>query len=309
MANGDISKAVTDAMSEDDGALQAEMDKVLAASQSDLDQGPPVPRQQLDQPEAPEGSQPDEAAISGETESAETPQGTADEVPTEYFGLDLSDLSAEKRGEIITAFKEQDKFIGKLLQEQAEEPAPAVSQPAPVEEEAPYEYSDADVASALGIDLEDPYGAEQAKVAVPLARQLMEQKRTLDQLVQDQEVRETERIWEGGLDRLEAQYGKLPVERTRVFEMAVDEGIATPEDAYWRVAGPARASLVERIQAARAEQLRDGKRAATGTRPRSSAPVTPASLKARDVKNGVWEGAAAAAAELGISWDEATKQQ
>lgn len=248
------------------------------------------------------GAQPDVEPETGSTESETT--GTDSDAPAEYFGVDLSELPAEKRREIIAGFRERDDYISKLLREKAEPSTEAPAAP-PVEAE---ELTDDALLQALGLDPEnDMFDQHTAKVALPLARQLLETKAAVDQLMQTQSISQAERFWNSSLDSLEKQFGELPIDRVAVLEFAAENQIADPQDAYWRIMGPVRQQLMNAVQTHKQSEMRDAKKGAASVRPRTTGNTTPARLEATSVRNAVYEAAKIAAEERGLDWEQAVK--
>jgi hypothetical protein len=237
-------------------------------------------------PDASEGGPPaDPADDTGE--STETEKSTV-EAPTEYFGLDLSDLEPERRLEIIEGMRKRDDTIGKLLRERASEEAPVVE--AAPEETA--ELSDEDIAKLLGLDTDNPFD-ETAKITIPLVRQQLAQQKQIEALVESQELGEIDRSWRQGLSAMEREFGSFPTEldHDRVMEFAAENGVASPQDAYWRIMGPGKAALSADLTLARdkSKVLADKKRAAASTRPGSSNADGNAPLEGKTVKEATKE--------------------
>src|SRR6266542_5960086 len=143
---------------------------------------------------------------------SETPTEGTDDTPTEYFGVDLSFIEdATERAKWIHEFQERDTFISQLLRDKAEgdeqggdkppaqKPAAEPQEPAPQAEKP--DLSDEALAQALGLDLEDPYDAKLAAIAVPLARQNLELQSKVEDLSSSDAVRETQVYWETSLDK------------------------------------------------------------------------------------------------------------
>lgn len=249
------------------------------------------------------GAQPDVEPQPVESPSEAT--GTDDDAPTEYFGVDLSELPAEKRRDILAGFKERDDYISKLLREKAEPASEVAEMPPPPQAE---ELTDDALLKALGLDPEnDMFDQHTAKVALPLARQLLETKAAVDQLMQTQTISQAERFWNTSLDSLEKQFGELPIDRLAVLEFAAQNSIADPQDAYWRIMGPVRQQLTQAVQAHKQSEMRDAKKGAASVRPRTTGNTTPAKLEATSVRNAVQEAARIAAEERGLDWEQAVK--
>jgi len=260
---------------------------------------------------------------------SETPTEGTDDTPTEYFGVDLSFIEdATERAKWIHEFQERDTFISQLLRDKAQgdgqggdkPPAqkPAVEsgrQPGTESQElAPQadkpDLSDEALAQALGLDLEDPYDAKLAAIAVPLARQNLELQSKVEDLSSSDAVRETQAYWETSLDKLESQFGKLPVDHLKFYEFAADNGIAEPAAAYWQVVGPAKAEVMQAAQKKRvevAEALAAFKRQASGVRPSATVPGEDAGLQSKNTKDAVKEAMLKVQEKLGIDIESARK--
>jgi hypothetical protein len=260
-----------------------------------------------------------EADVEGDESDSEAPSedGTdvdprEEDVPTSYFGTDLSGLPAKERADIIRTYEEQNKLISQRNREEAEarkaEAAPTTPA-APAEPEQEPELSDEALAQALGLDLEDPSDARTARASVPLARLVLDLKAQVAELSETGTVAAESAHWNGELDRLEAKFGELPVPRVELLEQAAAKGIGDPESAYWAAVGPLRAQLAEEVSKRLSALRTDGKKAATTPRPRSSTPVEATRLEQTDTKLAVAEAAELAARELGISWEDATRQK
>ena len=227
---------------------------------------------------------------------SEAQEGT--EVPTEYFGYKFPpDLTPEQRGEIITELKKRDDTIGKLLRGRDEGAAEAV---ADVEPEAE-PLTDADILQALGLDPEDPFAAQTAKAVLPVVRKQLEQENVIAQLMEIQELNEIDRSWRASLTGLEKEFGALPVEVTHdaVMQFAAENGIGSPLDAYWRIAGPGR-TAAESLVTARAGALRAAKAASATTRPGSGNAVDEAPVVGKTTKAATREAAGRILRELGF---------
>lgn len=228
---------------------------------------------------------------------AEASDGTAD-ARTEYFGFDLSDFEPNQRIEIIEELKKRDDHIGKLLRgkvaDEEETPAPA---PAPLQQA-----SDEDILQALGLDPDNPFDEQAAKVAVPLVRKQLEQEAMLSQLIEMQELNEIDRSWRGTLGDLEKEFGVLPTEldHEAVMEYAANNGINSPVAAYWQIMGPGRAALAEATKGDRAKKLTDAKRASASTRPAPALADDDAPLESKTTKGATREAAQRIMRELGL---------
>lgn len=233
-------------------------------------------------------------AASGESEA---PVGT-DDIPTEYFGFDLSDLEPNQRVEIINELKKRDDHIGKLLRGKvAEEQATPAPEPAPLAQA-----SDEAILQALGLDPDNPFDEQAAKVAVPLVRKQLEQEAMLSQLIEMQELNEIDRTWRSTLGSLEKEFGGLPpgLDHEAIMEFAAENGVNSPVAAYWQVMGPGRAALAEATKGERAKALTDAKRASASTRPAPALADDDAPLESKTTKGATREAAQRIMRELGL---------
>lgn len=227
-------------------------------------------------PPSSEGAPSENATETGTSSSEATAEaeGTADEL-SRYFDVDLSGLTAEERTAVVNALRERDDYIGRLLRSQAEGSSEEdVEVPEEVEESPLTEQA---ILEAFGLDPEDPFDAKAAKLATALVPQLAELRGAVSELVELQELRDTETEWRSEYDRLSKQYGELPVSFDGMLEFAAANNIAFPEDAYWRIAGPARKQLQEAVQAKLAARTAEKKRVTT-TRPSGGAGTEEAPL-------------------------------
>jgi hypothetical protein len=238
-----------------------------------------------------ESSDSDDGAAEGET--------TAD-VPTEYWGVDLSDIPVERRAEIIAHFEQQDSTIHKLQDKLS---APPEETP-PVEETEEEEISDEDLLKAAGYDPEDEF---QARQVLPLLRQQLALEDTVETLQRSVQGREVETQWNGALDGLEAQYGKLPGSREAILREAVAQGYRTPYEAYFRLAAPARKEVEDAAAKARRELAKKTEGKAPKPRTGSGDIETPAVSKEMSLRDAVAAAAKNASKKTGFSWREAAK--
>jgi hypothetical protein len=239
---------------------------------------------------------PSEGASSTEEETTETteaqseaPEGT-DEPPMEYFGQDLSEFDADARRAIIARLSENDKHIQRLQRERATAEKAVASEPPPAAEKGPEEVNEQSIAEYIGLDLDDPDDARVAKVAVPLVERVLSLTDEVQSLKTGVTVRETEAYWTQGLTGLEAQFGKLPegVTYDQVIQGAAENGIAEPQDAYWRIMGPARQEVMDAVRARREEVTKTLKGKATQAKPKSEGKTEP-KRTADTVRKGVAE--------------------
>jgi len=232
---------------------------------------------------------------------AEGEEATAD-VPTEYWGVDLSDIPAERRAEILAHFEQQDSVIHKL-QEKLSAP---LEEHAPVVEEDDVEVSDEDLLRAAGYDPEDFETQRLAPFMLPLLRTQLATEEKLEQMYRNEQVRTVESQWNSQLDELESQYGKLPGNRLQVLKEAAEKGYATPYETYFRITAPVRKDVETAVSAARREAL---KREQEGTvRPRTGGESTATKLEPGvSLREAVEKSMTAAQKSTGLSWREAVK--
>lgn len=235
----------------------------------------------------------------GEQSAEET---TADsDIPTEYFGVDLSDLPADARQKFVDEFAQRDKFIQQLLREKAD-----ASQGSEPEEAAPEPegISDEELLKALNIDIEnDPFGEHVAKAALPLAKLVLSLNDQVGAMSKQNEVVATERYWETSLDSLERQYGKLPITRDELYREAATAGIPEPMDAYWRIMGPGRQQVHSEVQKRRAELEKTLKKGASGTtRPTSQVDTSEKVIDSTDVRDATRQALLSLAKERGYDY-------
>lgn len=222
------------------------------------------------------------------------------------FGVDLSVLPDDvSRAAFMAEHTETNKTIGKLQRELAEvkaAPPPEPPKPAPVEPvfEAA-SLSDAQIAEALGIDLENSLDSERDIREVSFARKYLEQEERLAKLESATTDDRVGRVWTSALDDLEGRFGKLPVERSELLAFAAKEGIASPEAAYWTAVGPVRATVAQALESRLIELKTDAKKQATTLRPKTSAAVDENALKATNAKDAIAEAFEKARAALGVT--------
>lgn len=253
--------------------------------------------------------EPRPAAAPAEAPAGQPAEGTA-EPPTEYFGVDLSGLPADQREELIAQWSERDRLINTLQRGQATEPpaqAPAApaAPPTPVAPEPEPELSDADLAEAFHLDLEDPADEKTAQVAIPLARTILLLKEQVEGLAAGTAAKDARAEFTSGLSKLETEYGVLPSDsRAALVEAAVTRGIDA-DSAYWAAVGPTRLAVMQDVTERLTKLQAQGKASATTPRPGTNVPVEQRALESKDTKSAVAEAAKLAAQELGFDWDEA----
>lgn len=300
-----VSASVKDALLSDE--LKAQLEATVAQLTGQPQAEPAVPAP--DAPAAPaEGTTQDGNPTDGDAgtpdpnATAGEPGAEGNEVPTSYFGEDLSDFEPDVRAKMIARFKEQDRFIQKLQREKAELEKNQGQPPAP--EPEPVIVTDEMILSELGLEADDP----SAPIVLPLAKQLLDLQTAVQSMYQQQTARDIVNDWNTKLDALEAQYGKLDSEITRddVFEYAAENGLTEPAAAYWQIAGPAKALAAQSLAKERQDALRTLKLQQAGVlRPETATEGRTTKLEATSVRDAVKEAAKLAEQELGISWKEA----
>lgn len=278
----------------------------------------PLPGQEPAPTAEPEAEGPPEVEAPTEpakpTEEQPEPAPKEEDVPTEYMGVDLSGLPAEKRQEIIDGFTGKDRYIDRLHERMAEARKGDGEAPAeqPIEEPAPV--SDEDLVRAFGLDPEDPVFEATKDTMLPMMRRIVDMSTTVEQVAQRQLLEDTVQQWNADIDSLAGEFGALPdgVTHDDILDFAVRNSITSPAEAYIRVAGSAR----QEVQTAAAEAkkaataaLTEKKREATTTRPRTTADVADKPRKGLKVRDAVAQAAREAESELGVSWAEAVRAE
>ena len=246
----------------------------------------------------------------GETPtSQEVGSEVVTDAPQTLFGLDLSVLpDDESRATFVREFEETNKTIGKLQREKAEAvaAAEAARQATPVAPEPVVDVSqitDQQIAQAIGIDLENSMDPERDQREVSLTRTLLEQEDRLAKMEAGYQSSSQAAIWNSSLDTLVDQYGALPEDTTKadVLSWAGEQGITSPEAAYWAAVGPIRASAASALEKRLGELKTSGKKGASTPRPKGSAPVDENKLVSTNVRDGVKEAFEKARKALGIA--------
>lgn len=237
---------------------------------------------------------------SEEEESEEETPEEDDSVPKEWFGVDLSGFPSEKRAEIIEAFKEQDRYAQSLAQRLAEKGKEPEAE-AEAKPEEPAELDDDALMKMLGVSEDDPMYDVKKEIQAPLARIIVEQQQALAQVQARDEEAQFIAWWESGLDEMESQFGPLSIDREDLAQIALKEGLRTPQEAYARVALSGRKTVEDLVAKAKEGVKEKAKKPKPATqRPRSD---TAATKKASE-KMSPTEAAIAAAKELGYDWGE-----
>lgn len=252
--------------------------------------------------DSPEGTSSTVDATNTDGEASGASDGT-EEVPTVYWGQDLSDIPVERRKEIIAKFEQQDSTIQKLQEKLStpEEPvAPAAAEDVDVED-----VSDEDLLRAAGYDPEDFEVQGNAKFLVPQLRNQLALEDTVAALQRQVQGREAETAWNTQLDELETQYGKLPGDRVAVLQEAVKQGYATPFEAYFRLSAGPRREVENAATAARREAAK--RQEGASPRPRSGG-VEPDPVKeGMSLRDSVAAAMKGASQKTGLSWKKAVR--
>lgn len=263
-------------------------------------------------PVATEGAQPVVESTVETTGTTEDPAAAAaevtDDLPDSYFEVDLSGLPAEEKQAILAALKARDDEIGKLLRGAPKETPPADGATTPAGEPvaAPEPMSDEDILKALNLDPENPFDENGAKVALPLVRGLQALQEQVAGLIEERELEQLDRYWTGTLDKLEADNGVLPIDRTAVLEYAAANGLQTPEQAYWQISGPAREQVARLTAEARkrlatpTEPVEPAVKKPTSTRPAAGGGTEAVPTSQPTIKGAVKEEASKVLRDLGI---------
>lgn len=268
----------------------------------------------LEAPAAPEGVEGTPAKGEATTPAGEaTPTSkevgseVVTEVPQTLFGLDLSVLpDDEARQKFIDEFTETNKTIGKLQREKAEALAAVeAAKTPPVASEPTVEVSsitDAQIAQALGINLEESIDPARDQRDIALTRTLLEQEERLAKMESSVQSSTQSSTWDKAFSALEASFGPLPEDTTRedVLAYARENGIASPEAAYWAAVGPIRATVASALEKRLSELKTSGKKGATTVRPSGSVGVDEAKLTSTNVKDAMKEAFEKARVSLGI---------
>lgn len=227
------------------------------------------------------------------------------------WGVDLSVLPDDEAQKFVAEWRESNKTIGKLQREKAEalqkaedarRAAETPTAPEPTVNVA--SLTDEQIASAIGINLESSIDPERDQREVALTRTLLEQQERLEKMEQGYQSTQTATKWDGALSALVAQHGQLPEDTTfaDVLAYAQENGIASPEAAYWTAVGPIRAGVAKALEAKVSGLRTDGKKSASTIRPRGSANVDEAKLASTNVKDAVKEAFERARQAAGVAW-------
>jgi hypothetical protein len=288
--------------------------KAMADMDISADNWPTEETQEPTAPEVPEEPEVEDSpaesdeAVQGDDDDPdeddpEAPAGAEDDVPTEYFGLDLSELPSEKRAEIIANFEKQDRFV-QSVQRRAAELEKQLQDPKPeAEEPEPEPLTDDDIMAALGVSPDDATYDLKKEMLLPLAKPLIELRQQQEAMIEAQQIAAFEEHWTSTLDELEAEHGHLPVSREELVQIAYENNIYDPVAAYAQVHLHGRKALSAEVEKFKADAKKSRKKPPSTTRPRSeeTKPVTPPELM------DPVQAAMAAAKSTGLDWAEALK--
>ncbi len=229
----------------------------------DKDDGAPAPKAETasaDEDEPGKDEAPEDAPEVPEADEVQA------ELPSEYWGVSLEGIPDEAKKSILDHFAQQDSTIQKLQARLAKEPdAPAPSdEPADIPAE---DITDEALAIALGYDPQDPYNQPTPR-ELQMARSVIALEDKVDALVQKDTVKEVETEWNRQLDELETVQGKLPFDRVQVLRYAIEEGIASPFEVYFKLSAPVKREVEQTVAEARRQAAKKAEQG--GVKPRSS---------------------------------------
>jgi hypothetical protein len=255
-----------------------------------------------------EGARPSDAdadVTTKEGESEATPpagEGTDEEPPLEYMGLDLSDLEPEARARVVAFAKEQDRTIQRTMRENAELRRGDGQSP-PEDDASAALPSDDELLESIGIAKDDPLRDVMAGVALPLLKQQRALSQQVNKLVEDRTVDMAALLWEQRLSALEKDEGELPIGWDELVAFAGERGITDPDQAYHTYMGPIKAATSKKVNEERKAAIEAlKKKQAGGVRPRSNADTKPGPITADNTKDAVKQAMAQIEAEQGIDW-------
>lgn len=224
----------------------------------------------------------------------------SEDVPTEYFGVDLSDLPPEKRSQVIDALRDRDAEIQRVQREAASRSE------ADEEDEGEYEMpSDDELLAHFGYDPEDPLYEVKKETALPLIKAQLQMQSALGEILQEREVDRFEQYWTSSIEQLESDHG-VEVDRDELLDFAIENKIPDPVDAYSRFVLRGRKTVSAEAEKARQEaqrKVRERKKAATTARPSGRNKDTQSASPPRNLSPE--EAARKAAKELGMDWGKA----
>lgn len=219
---------------------------------------------------AADGDTPSKDELVSDEAPAEDADSDQPEVPSEYWGVSLEGVPDERAREIIAHFEQQDSTIQKLQARLAKEP----DAPAPAVEEGNLEdITDEQLLVAAGYDPEDYEVQNMARFILPGLRRELALEEKVDALVTKDTVREVEQTWNSQLDELESVHGKLPFDRIQVLRYAIDEGLGSPFETYFRISAGPQKEVRDAVAQARREAAR--KAEGGGVKPRTTSGESP----------------------------------
>lgn len=309
--NPTVSGAVSDALSEQDAQVQEFLDGLQQYNEDEASAFAEAAAAAASDPDSSFGGGTEAGDENDEDEEVEAPEGTTSEPPVKYGRLDLSGIPADQREAIIAQLDEQNGVIRSTNEEKAQlRKQLAEEEEARLLEQEQVALSDEELLAKYGYEFDpnDPYAEVEAKVALPLLRQMEAIAAERELEAQDRVLQETLDLWTGELDRLERQFGELPpsVSREDVLAFAAENGIYNPEAAYHMVQAGADAIAQNVLAAAKAAPpaAKTGKPKGI-QRPRGTAKSTGKGLTGMSTKDAILAAAAEAEAEAGYTFAEA----
>lgn len=286
----------------DETSFETDETEVNPADTEFDDEGDLTPDPELvTPPSTPESTTPEGEEPEGEPEGE--PQA---ETPEEYWGIRLEGVSAEKRAEIIAGLEQRDSTIHKLQEQMTALRTKEAEAEAPVAEE-PEEIDDATLLQAAGYDPEDYEVQQNAKFLVPQLRRQLELEEQVESLAQARQVETVEQQWNASLDQLETEFGKIPFEREDVLRYAIDQQIASPYEAYFRIAAPARKEVSDALGALRRDVQKQVVTGGVKPQNRGGGGPSPALDPKMSLKDAVKAAAKDAQKETGLKWKDAAR--
>lgn len=251
-----------------------------------------------DQPEDTEAGE--EVDGTSEDDDEDVTADEAEDVPTEYFGVDLSDLPPEKRQAVIDALRDRDAEIQRVQREAASKGGDDE------EDEGDFEMpSDDELLAHFGYDPDDPLYEVKKETALPLIKAQLQMQAALGEILQEREVDRFEQYWSSSIEQLESDHN-IKVDRDELLDFAIENQIPDPVDAFSRYVLRGRKAVSEEAEKARAEaqrKVRERKKAATTARPGGrNGDTKPAKPPVGLTPE---QAARAAAKELGMDWGKA----
>lgn len=263
---------------------------------------------ETDETDDSESQESEDAGDRAEDEDEETDESAAtdEDVPTEYFGIDLSPYAPEDRKTIIEELRNRDKVIqdtmrSKKSKDDEDEEGDENADP-PVQD-----MSDEEIMEALGYSKDDPLYDVKSEVALPIAKQVANLTGFMREFVMEQQTQQFIQNWENTVTSLEDSYGKLPISHEELAQYALDNNIVNPVDAYNRYAMEGQKFLRDKTKA-----LNEAKKTAktkvkekVKKKPSTARPSAPGNLVPPAKNLTPKEAAAEAAKRLGFDWSDA----